>query len=116
MTHTKQERFWIFKGHVSLYSHRLGQVPWAIHVKAPEHSQVEREQLQGDDTQDALQTVHTVRHFDGAARALGGLVVILVTDHDGSARTRHHLLQCILTLGVGVVSHDDHDDGHEFVD
>lgn len=59
--------FWGFKWPVSLYRHRLGQVPWEIHIKAPEHSQVEGEQLQGDDTQNTLQTVHTVRHFDGAA-------------------------------------------------
>src|SRR4029434_681904 len=27
----------------------------------------------------------------------------------------HHLLQGVLTLVVGVVSHDDHDDGHQLV-
>lgn len=45
---------------------------------------MEGQQLQGDDAQDALQTVHTVRHFDGAAGALDGLIIIFVTDHDGT--------------------------------
>ena len=27
----------------------------------------------------------------------------------------NHLLKGILALGVGVVSHDDHDDGHQLV-
>lgn len=27
----------------------------------------------------------------------------------------NNLLQSILTFDVGVVSHDDHDDGHEFI-
>ena len=70
---------------MNAYSKNPTQWQFSTHVKAPEHSQVEGEQLQGDDTQNALQTVHTVRHFDGAARALGSLVVIFVTDHDGSA-------------------------------
>ena len=46
---------------------------------------MEGQQLQRDDAQDALQAVHTVRHFDGAAGALGGLVIVVVADHDGAA-------------------------------
>lgn len=54
------------------------------HVEASEDGQVEGEQLQGDDAQDALQAVHTVRHSDGVARVLDGLVILLVADHDGA--------------------------------
>lgn len=46
---------------------------------------MEGQQLQWDDAQDALQAVHTVRHFDGAAGVLDGLVVIFVTDHNRPA-------------------------------
>lgn len=42
-------------------------------------------QLQWDDAQDALQAVHTVRHFDGAAGVLSRLVIVFFTDHDGAA-------------------------------
>lgn len=34
---------------------------------------------------------------------------------NGSYLSCHHLLQCVLALGVRVVSHDDHYDRHEFV-
>lgn len=46
---------------------------------------MEGEQLQRDDAQDALQAVHAVRHFDGAARVLRRLVIVFVADHDGAA-------------------------------
>lgn len=46
---------------------------------------MEGQQLQRDDAQDALQAVHTVRHFDGAARVLDGLMIVFVTDHDGAS-------------------------------
>lgn len=45
---------------------------------------MEGQQLQWDDAQDALQAVHTVRHFDGAAGVLDGLVVVFVTDDNGA--------------------------------
>lgn len=46
---------------------------------------MEGQQLQRDDAQDALQAVHTVRHFDGAAGVFDCLVIVFVTDHDGAA-------------------------------
>lgn len=46
---------------------------------------MEGQQLQGDDAKDALETVNTVRHFDSAAGALDGLVIIFVTDHNRTA-------------------------------
>lgn len=76
---------------------------------------MEGQQLQWDDAQDALQAVYTVRHFDGAAGVLDGLVVIFVTDYNRAALAGKNLLQGILTFAVGVVSHDDHDDRHEFI-
>lgn len=54
------------------------------YIVSSEHSQVERQQLERDDTEDPLQAVHTVRHFDIAARVLYGLVVVLVADHYGT--------------------------------
>lgn len=76
---------------------------------------MEGQQLQRDYAQDALQAIHTVRHFDGAAGALDGLIIIFVTDHDGASLSGDDLLQGVLTFDVGVVSHDDHDDWHEFI-
>lgn len=46
---------------------------------------MEGQQLQWDDAQDALQAVHTVRHFDIAAGVLDSLVIVFVTDHDRAA-------------------------------
>lgn len=46
---------------------------------------MEGQQLQRDDAQDALQAVHTVRHFDVAAGVLDGLVIVFVTDYNGAA-------------------------------
>lgn len=88
---------------------------------------MEGEQLQRDDAQDALQAVHAMRHFDAVGGpfmvidvidgldGLDGLVILFVADHDGAPLAGHHLLQGVLTFGVGVVSHDDHDDRHEFI-
>lgn len=44
---------------------------------------MEGQQLQWDNAQDALQAVHTLRHFDGAGRIFDGFVVIFVTDQNG---------------------------------
>lgn len=46
---------------------------------------MEGQQLQRDDTQDPLQAVHTVRHFDVTTGVFDGFVIVLVTDHDGAA-------------------------------
>ena len=61
-------------------------------VEAAQHGQVEGQQLQGDDAEDALETVHTVGHLDGAARVLHSLVVVLVTDDDGPALFQNQTL------------------------
>lgn len=58
---------------------------WHTYVEASEDGQVEGQQLQRDDAQDTLQAVHTVRHFDGAARVLDGLMIVFVTNHDGAS-------------------------------
>lgn len=57
----------------------------STYVKTSEDRQVEGQQLQRDDAQDALQTVHTVRHLNVAAGALDGLVIIFVADHNRAA-------------------------------
>lgn len=44
---------------------------------------MEGQELQWDDTEDALQAVHTVGHVDGVAGVLDGLVIVFVADHDG---------------------------------
>lgn len=54
------------------------------YVVTSEDSQMEGQQLQGYDAQDALQAVHAVRHFDGAARVFDGFMVISVTNQDGT--------------------------------
>lgn len=51
------------------------------YIVSSEHSQVEGQQLERDDTEDPLQTVHTVRHFNSTARVLCGLIVVLIADH-----------------------------------
>lgn len=67
---------------VMTISYRWG---WSTYVVTSEDSQVKGKQLERDDAQDALQAVHTVRHIDGAARVLGSLEIVFVTDHDGAA-------------------------------
>lgn len=67
----------------------IWQNSWAwrdsTYVVTSEDGQVEGQQLQRDDAQDALQAVHTVRHFDIAAGVLDSLVIVFVTDHDRAA-------------------------------
>lgn len=46
---------------------------------------MEGQKLQRDDTQDALQAVDTVRHFDGTAGVLYGLIIIFIADYNGAA-------------------------------
>lgn len=55
------------------------------YVIASEDSKVEGQKLQRDDTQDALQAVDTVRHFDGTAGVLDGLIIIFIADYYGTA-------------------------------
>lgn len=53
------------------------------YVKSTQHSQVERHELQGDDTEDALQTVHSMWQLNGLVCITGHFRVVLATDDDG---------------------------------
>ena len=56
----------------------------STYVVAPEHSQVEGHKLQGDDTEDALETVHRLGQLDGLIGILNDLLVALATQDDGT--------------------------------
>lgn len=53
------------------------------YVISSQDGQVERQELQGDDAQDALQTVHSVWQLDGLVGILSHLRVVLATQDDG---------------------------------
>lgn len=63
------------------------------YVIASEDSKVEGQKLQRDDTQDALQAVDTVRHFDGTAGVLYGLIIIFIADYNGAALKKRYIGQ-----------------------
>ena len=56
----------------------------STYVVAPEHSQVEGHKLQGDDTEDALETVHRLGQLDGLVRLPAHLRVATATQDDGT--------------------------------
>lgn len=76
---------------------------------------MEGQELQGDDTEDALQTVHSMWQLNGLVGILTDVGVILATKDDRPARSGCDLLQSVLALAVTGVSHDDHDHRHLFV-
>lgn len=53
------------------------------HVKSSQDGQVEGQKLQGYDTEDALQTVHSMWQLNGLVGFLSHLRVILATKDDG---------------------------------
>lgn len=54
----------------------------ATHIKSPEYSNVEGEQLQWDDREDALYAVHCARHRDAAVGALQSVLIVALADDD----------------------------------
>lgn len=76
---------------------------------------MEWQELQGDDTEDALQTVHSMWELDGPVGISGHFGVVLATQDDGPTRSGSDLLQSVLALSVAGIFHDDHDDWHVFV-
>lgn len=54
----------------------------ATHIKSPEYSNVEGEQLQWDDGEDALYAVHCARHRDASVGALQGVLIVALADDD----------------------------------
>lgn len=53
------------------------------YVISSQDGQVERQELQGNDTEDALQTVHGLWQLDGLVGVLSHLRVVLATQDDG---------------------------------
>ena len=53
------------------------------YVKSSQDGQVEGQELQGDDSEDALQTVDSLRQLDGLVGILSHLRVVLATEDDG---------------------------------
>ena len=52
------------------------------YVKSSQDGQVEGQELQGDDSEDALQTVDSLRQLDGLVGILSHLRVVLATEDD----------------------------------
>ncbi len=84
------------------------------------------EQLQGNDRQNALQTVHRVGNGQRPVAVPLLLAVLrhvplrlgvaLLHDEDGVAAPGEHLLEGVDALRVDGVAHHHHDDGHRLVD
>lgn len=56
---------------------------WTAYIKSSQNGQVEGHELQGDDTEDALQAVHNMWQLDGLVGVLSHLRVVLATNDDG---------------------------------
>lgn len=59
----------------------------SAYIKPSQNSQVEGQDLQGDDTEDTLQTVNSVWQLDGLVGILDHLSVVLATQDDGPTLT-----------------------------
>ena len=77
---------------------RLGQVAWTVHVAASEYGDVVREQLHGNDSQDSLEAVDSVRHFDKLRGVFLGLQVTFFADDNWTTLAGCHLLQGVDTF------------------
>lgn len=69
---------------------RFQPVLWRVFVPATyiissQDGQMEGQELQGDDTEDALQTVHSMWQLNGLVGILNHVGVILATEHDRPA-------------------------------
>lgn len=71
------------------YTHRIGTDGFSqknmlcTYVISTQHGQVKRHELQGDDTEDALQTVDSMWQLNGLVGISGHFRVVLATDDDG---------------------------------
>ena len=79
--------------HLLFDSDRLGQVTGTVHVAAAEDGDVVRQQLHGNDRQDSLEAVDSVRHFDKLRGVFLCLQIALFADDDGTTLAGCHLLQ-----------------------
>ena len=75
------------------------QIPWEVNIKSILDSQVVTEQLQGDDIQQALQTIDSLGHANGLG-ALGDTLVVCIADDDGLCLSSGDLGEGGLHLGV----------------
>lgn len=57
----------------------------STHIESSEHCYVEWEELQWYDCEDALDAVHRAGYRDASVGALQSLLIIILTDDDGSA-------------------------------
>lgn len=76
----------------------------ATYIISSQDGQMEGQELQGDDTEDALQTVHSMWQLDGLVGILTNLRVILATEDDWPALmevdTRRTLSSCFRSSRV----------------
>lgn len=56
---------------------------WTAYIKSSQNGQVEGHELQGDDTEDALQAVHNMWQLNGLVGVLSHVRVVLATNDDG---------------------------------
>lgn len=72
------------------------------YVISPQDGQMERQELQGDDTEDALQTIHSLWQLNGLVGIRSNVRVILATKDDGPTLMETES-QVRLTVGQTVV-------------
>ncbi len=77
------------------YCDRLGQVTRTVHVASTEDSNVVREQLHWNDSQDTLQAIDSVWHFDKLGSILLCLQVTSFADDNRTTFASSDLLQSI---------------------
>ena len=106
--HNKISMFTLDKGSVLFNCHRLGQISWAVHITPSEHCHMIGEKLHWNDTEETLETVHSMRHLNEVSLGHGhGLLVTLLTYDQRLATAGCDLLQTIHTLAVHWVSDID---------
>lgn len=90
------------------------QIPREIDITAVLHSQVVAQELEGNNVQQALETVDGSGNADGLD-ALGDTLITLIAENDGLGLAGGDLGKGGLDLGVErVLGHDD-DDGHVLI-
>ena len=96
----------------SLHSDGFSQVPGTIHVASTQNGNMIRQQLHGNNSQNALQNVNGLRNLNGVFGPLHGFVITLFANQDGTTFSGRHLLQGVHALVVDSISHHDQDDWH----
>ena len=92
---------------------RFSEVPGAVNIGPPEDGHVVGEELEGDDAEDPLETVHGVGNLQEVpARHLLGLQVPGLADEERLTASGHHLEETAETLAVERVPGQHEDAGH----